>query len=468
MLRQTSKYMLAHGVTAVIGFLSVTLFTRLLSPEEYGVYIIGMSLAGILTALMFAWIRVSILRFESEGRADVRLTAMVGLALSAATVPVLVLGAALISGSPMWLVMLAALVAVSLGLFDFGQELLRARQQPDAYMHGAIVRAGCGIALSFVFVQLGFGGAGLLMGISGAYLLSMLFSARTVWQGAISSFDPVVFRRMLKYGLPMAFSGIVFAMHGALDRLIVSYVLGDVAAGEYGATADLVRQIILFPAFAASSALVPMVIRSFADSGEKVALENLAQHGELLLVALLPAVVGLALVAPHMANVVLGAEFRDAASVLIPILAFAWLFHALSQHFVQVSFHLAEKPFLLLIHDTFILAANAIAMLILIPRFQLLGAAWGFVISEILGLAFGMILTQFAYRAYFKWLSLAKVIAATVFMVLPTMWIANLNFGNPVLSLIATISCGLITYAIAALALNLAGLRTAALKRFVA
>lgn len=466
MLRQTSTYMLAHGVTAVLGFTFVVLFTRLLTPEQYGLYVVGMGLAGILSAVLYAWIRVSILRFESEGRADVRFTAMVGLALSTIAVPVLIFGTTRITGDPVSFILLAVLVAVGLGVFDFGQEILRARQQPGAYARGTIVRAVLGLAISFVLVQLGFGGAGLLIGISCAYVLSAVFSSRTVWRGPIAKFDPVMFRRMLRYGLPMAFSGIVFALHGALDRLVVSYVLGDAAAGEYGATADLTRQIILFPAFAVGSALVPLVIRSFADSGEKVALQNLARLGEFILAALVPAVVGLALVAPQMSGIILGEEFRETAATLIPILAFAWLFHALSQHFIQVSFHLAEKPALLLLHDAFILGANAIAMFILIPRFQLMGAAWGFVISEVIGLAFGFVLTRFAYGVHIQWASLIKVVAATTFMAVPTMWIINLEVENTFMKLSGAIICGLVTYGVAAFALNLADLRTATFERF--
>ena len=43
MLKQASIYLVAHGSSALLGLLSVVLFTRLLSPAEYGIYIVGMS-----------------------------------------------------------------------------------------------------------------------------------------------------------------------------------------------------------------------------------------------------------------------------------------------------------------------------------------------------------------------------------------------------------------------------------------
>src|SRR4029077_6408617 len=56
-LRQTFQYSIASVASAVIGLLSAICFTRLLSPEQYGVYIIGLSTAGIVSAVLFTWVR---------------------------------------------------------------------------------------------------------------------------------------------------------------------------------------------------------------------------------------------------------------------------------------------------------------------------------------------------------------------------------------------------------------------------
>src|SRR6202021_2773028 len=77
-LRQTLQYSIASLVSAIIGLLSAICFTRLLSPEEYGIYIVGLSTAGVVSAVLFTWVRVSALRFQSEGGAvDVRKTVLI-------------------------------------------------------------------------------------------------------------------------------------------------------------------------------------------------------------------------------------------------------------------------------------------------------------------------------------------------------------------------------------------------------
>ena len=58
--RYFSIYLGAHLLPAAIGFFAITAYTRLLSPAEYGVYVVGLSIAGILGAVFFAWIRLSV------------------------------------------------------------------------------------------------------------------------------------------------------------------------------------------------------------------------------------------------------------------------------------------------------------------------------------------------------------------------------------------------------------------------
>jgi len=53
LIRHTVLYLLASAVSAIFGLMSAIVFTRLLSPAEYGVYVIGVTTAGILSALLF-------------------------------------------------------------------------------------------------------------------------------------------------------------------------------------------------------------------------------------------------------------------------------------------------------------------------------------------------------------------------------------------------------------------------------
>ena len=125
MLSQTFHYSVASVVSAAIGLLSAVVFTRLLSPEEYGVYVVGLSTAGIVSALLFTWVRVSALRFQSEGGAvDVRKTIFVAYLISALAAPIALLVATLTTSVSLERNLAAIFFALGLGLFELGQELL--------------------------------------------------------------------------------------------------------------------------------------------------------------------------------------------------------------------------------------------------------------------------------------------------------------------------------------------------------
>ena len=460
MLRQTSSYMIAHGVSALLGFSAIVIFTRLLSPEQYGIYVFGMSVASIANAVLFDWVRLAILRYQSEGGGtDIRITAFAGYALSASLSPIIVLVLVVATGADWPDLALATLLALALGLFEFGQEILKARQEPGAYMRAAITRAVVTLCTSFVLVQLGFGGIGMLLGLSTAYLACGMIFAPRIWRRPVRGFDRVDFRRAAAFGVPIAISGAVFAVHAALDRLIVIQLLGEGAAGVYGASADLVRQIILFPAIAVGSAVVPMIIRSLAEGGTARANGQLAASIELLVAVVLPAVAGLAIVAAPFSAVVLGPEFRDATAQLIPILAFAWLLHAITDQYVQVSFHLAKAPRFVLMQGTVLLCVNVSVTLMLVPRIGLVGAAWALVIAELAGVVAGFLFARRAHPLPLPIGPLMRVVAATAMMAAPTLLVTRMDWPDPFLALIAAVVTGIASYALAAILLDVMGVR---------
>ena len=84
--------MIASVVAAMFGFLSTATFTRLLSPDDYGIYVIGVGLAGFVSAILFTWVRFSVMRLQSEGGAsDFRTTALVAYGISVSCAPLLLL-----------------------------------------------------------------------------------------------------------------------------------------------------------------------------------------------------------------------------------------------------------------------------------------------------------------------------------------------------------------------------------------
>jgi O-antigen/teichoic acid export membrane protein len=259
--------------------------------------------------------------------------------------------------------------------------------------------------------------------------------------------------------VPIALSGCVYSLHAALDRLIVAGILGEGAAGQYGAAADLVRQIILVPATSVASAALPLAVAAFAQGGIAAARPHLERSAELLFAVLLPATIGLALISPGLANFILGPEFRASAATVMPILCFAWLFQAISQSFVHTSFHLAQRPVLLVCHGAATLVINILATVILVSRFGFLGAAIALVISEAFGAVLGLVLTRFACPLPLVPMKLLRIAFATAAMAFLLRFLEERWGLSGMLAVTLKVGAGVAIYAGLVVLLDIAGMR---------
>lgn len=459
MLRQTFQYSIASLVSAIIGLLSAICFTRLLSPEEYGVYVVGLSTAGVVSAVLFTWVRVSALRFQSEGGSvDVRKTGLAAYLLAALASPLALVIATLASQVSLQRNLAAVGFALGLGLFELGQELMKARLQSHAFMAASVTRACLAFVLCLAAALLGGGGFGQLTMAALAYVLTTMLFARVIWRGPLAPVNVIALKDFARFGVPLTISGFVFAIHAALDRMLVFHLMGDAAAGHYGASADLVRQIILIPATSIASATIPLAVRAFASDGAQSARRHMETSFEILLAALLPAVVGFAITSNFVASIILGPEYTETATQILPILVFAWLFQSITQSYVHVSFHLAKKPMLMTLQGGGMLIVNLLAMTVMIGRFGLIGAAAALVITEMLGTLLGWTLARKAFPLPFNLWHVSRIAVATAAMAVV---LAGLKPWFPVgiAGFAVLVISGAATYLVAAVSLDVIGIR---------
>lgn len=454
--------MLANIVSAVFGFASVVIFTRLLGPAEYGIYIIGFSIAAMISSLAFGWIKASVVPFTAhDDGADLRVTTGFAFIALIPLVPALYFAISAFAPQYSDYLLAAILLAFGIGFFEFYLETFRAKQQTTPYLWATVIRAALALALSLVLVLVfGFGGTGLVLSVMASYFVTSLLFAAMIWQRPRKPFDPTMLRAMLVFGVPMTVSGAVFVLQTMLDRFVIAGTMGEHSAGIYGASADLVRQIILFPGVAIGTAVAPIAVQLLARNERAELDRHLVDSTELLLGVLAPAVAGLAIISAKLVFLVLGEEFRFEAAGLIPLIALAWLFRSFSYQLLHVSFQISKTPGLMLLQGVAILAINALALFILVPRFGLMGAAWALIISEASGVVIGYLLAQRAYPLPLDLRPFVKVGLATLGMVVPTFLVDRALSGMGVVDIALPMLVGMLTYGLCAYALDVAGVRS--------
>jgi O-antigen/teichoic acid export membrane protein len=153
----------------------------------------------------------------------------------------------------------------------------------------------------------------------------------------------------------------------------------------------------MMPAISAAAAFFPLAVQIHANKGDAAVRSHLAECVELLLCITLPACLGFAVISSHVANVVLGADFRELAAQIMPIVATAVLFQILTQQYLHASFLLSGRNRFYLVNTASIIVANVILSYLLVGHYGTIGAAWARLGADAIGFAGALILSRFAY-----------------------------------------------------------------------
>ena len=228
---------------------------------------------------------------------------------------------------------------------------------------------------------------------------------------------------------------------------MIANLVGAADAGKYVAGLDLVRQTLMLPAMSAAAAFFPMAVQIRASQGDAAVRSHLSECVELLLSITLPACLGFAMISAHVANIILGADFRETAVQTMPIIAVAVVFQILTQQYLHASFLLSGRNSFYLINTASIIVANLILSYVLISHYGTVGAAWARLGADVIGFACALVLSRFAFKIPLPLGRLALIMIAGLVMALT---VAALDRSLHVADLTACAvlaGAGLVTYA---------------------
>jgi O-antigen/teichoic acid export membrane protein len=456
-------YLLAFAMPGAFGFFAFSIYTRILSPEEYALYSIGTSVSFLIGNVAFGWIRFSVGRYQAESPATNFLPFLLicYVAVAACVVPFIAISSILIKGLSAAAVLAVGTLTISQALFDIGQEIRRARGQSLAFAKATIGRS----LLSFSFAVAGafyfFSGAGLVFGIAAGFAaMATLFLLKNRALLLRHTLAAKEVKRFLSYGVPLTLSGLAFAGNSTAARAMVATMLGAGAAGQFGAALDITTQLAGIIAASVSAIVAPMAIRACRDGGAVAARARLGDGAELMLAALAPATAGLIILAQSFGDIVVGPRFETAAQVLIPLLAISRGIDAFSQYYLHLGFQILERPLLQVACGAVTLIVNVSLAAILVPSQGVQGAAYSLLIGDIVGLVISFSLLRAVFPMPIPVRSLVRVGLCTTVMVAVCAPLAHSLEGRPLWSLLIVPVAGVLIYGAAAYVLNVAKVRT--------
>jgi O-antigen/teichoic acid export membrane protein len=460
LIGQASINLTANIISALLGLLSVFVFTRLFSPHDYGVYLLGIGFASVISVFLIGWFRNLILSGHARNDGtDVRGLVLSGYMICCLTTPIAYVLARL-SGLDNTAALATVALSVAIGLFELTQDLLRARLMALSVMKATLVRAVSVLGLGIVVALVSPNGFWLLLSSALAYLLAVLVQSRTAWRGTHVSFDRTSLMTMAKAGLPLTLSLTLLAIASVTDRFMIANLIGAADAGRYVASLDLVRQTLMMPAMSMAAAFFPLAVQIHAKQGDGAVRSHLAECLELLLSVTLPASLGFAVVSAHIANIILGTEFRELAAEIMPVIAVAVVFQILTQQYLHASFLLSGRNGFYLINTATLIAANVILSYLLVSHYGAVGAAWARLGADIIGFACAMVLTRYAFHVPLPLGRLALVLTAALAMALTVAALDRILRIPDLAACIVLAGIGILTYATLAWLFDIARIRS--------
>ena len=447
LIGQASINLTANILSALLGLLSVFIFTRLFSPDDYGVYLLGVGFASVVSVVLVSWFRNLILNGHArDDGTDVRGLVISGYLILCLSAP-LAYGVGRLVGLDATASLAAVVLSVAVGLFELTQDLVRARLMAFSVMKATLVRAIAALGLGVVVALVSPNGFLLLLSAALAYLLAVAIQSRTAWRGTVVTFDRTGLWSVARTGLPLTLSITLLAISSVTDRFMIANLVGAADAGKYVAGLDLVRQTLMIPAMSAAAAFFPLAVQIHARQGDAAVRSHLAECLELLLSITLPACLGFAVISSHVANTILGADFRELAAQTMPIIAVAVIFQILTQQYLHASFLLSGRNSFYLINTASIIVANVVMSYVLVSEYGALGAAWARLGADVAGFVCALILSRFAFAVPLPLGRLALTFIAGLVMALTVAALDRILHAGDLAACIALTGAGFVIYA---------------------
>ncbi len=400
LMRHSGVYAVAQVLGRLASFVLLPVYTRHLSPADYGCVALVDLTTTILSILIGSGMTSAMGRFHFEAagerqRDQIWWAGVSFLALSATVVvlPVLwlrhdvepwLLG----SGAAGGMYLALALPQLWLNAQASGLDThLRIYKQSGTILALTVLRLSLNISLNLLFlIVLDLGVFGILAGnlltsLVQTGILALLFASR---RGSYA-FDSAVVQRLWRYGRPLILAALLgMVMHQA-DRYLLRWYLDLSQVGVYSIAYTIAQAIAVLCTSSFNSIWGVMALEV---AGQPNAKQVYARVFEQFVSGLILVMLGVSLGAEPLLRLMAPPAYVGAAS-LIPIICLSYVVFSLNDHFA-LPIVVAKRTTSLLPASAAGAAVNVGANLLLIPRLGIAGAAWATLVSFVVYAAIGL------------------------------------------------------------------------------
>jgi len=423
-----------------MGFLLLPIYTRYLSPEDYGVLEMVTVLFVLLNLTLPLEIKQAVARFlpEQNNREDKSKIVSNAYWLTCAVFSIFAFFSFIFPETLSMilfdnikhtlLINIAGASMLANALFQAIQTQLRfdlkAKQAASIAMIYTFVTGAITIILMVVY---SYGIKSMLLGQLSGSLIGMGIGLIHCYKGVKIKFifDIPKLREMLHYSTPLVFSSVGIYLGMFIDRWMLAKWLSLEDVGIYSVAYKFATVIgLLF--FAIGQALVPLILNHYKEDATPEKIDKILR---LLLVLVLPALVFLSFFAESLVDFLTGGNFTRSASLIV------WL--AISVVLMNLyrfapGMDIMKKTKRIAAINLSAAALNIAMNAVLIPLYGSMGAAVATIASAALMFGLYVFFSQKEYPIPYNWKRCIGAAIVTLFFVITfTFWQYNISYSLP-------------------------------------
>lgn len=419
LIKHSIIYFFSKGLPAIINFFGIIIYTRIVSPDDYGIYSLTIVYVGLFNAITFQWIRSSLLRFwQSENILKQKLQATIVFTYTLIMIINLIIMVALINLNitRMSFLIGAFLLLLFQSWFELNLTLLRAKLLPKLFGYVTLVKTIFAFLFSLLLIYLGFTETGLVFGLALGFFIGCLLTIYQWKSINIKSVELNLIKEIFKFGVPVSMSISFGILVFGTDRIILSINRGLSDAGVYSVSFDFTQQTILLIMSVINLAAYPLALKTFELKGENEAKKQLDKNFNLMIIVSIPATIGLLILSDQVVNLFFGEEFREIGKLILPLISIAAFLNGIKSYYFDLAFQLKQKTYLQIYPIMIAVLLNLCLNLVFIPKWGVVGAAYTSIISYFLALIISVVLGRRIIKMPIDLVMLIKVIFSTVLM----------------------------------------------------
>lgn len=427
--KDTLIYLPTKLVPAVLGFVSIAVITRLLSPSEYGLYNIVLATVNLTMAFGLEWIKQPTLRFyktaKNEGLLEEHITTAFALLFLTILViwlfwfPLTQSFGDRFSSTLQILFIFGAFFLMAKVFYSLNLVTIRAGLKSSKYSVYSIAKSVLRFLLVIVFLYLINPKPEyvILATIISSLLFGLIIFFRNNYDNiSSSSFSLDRAKRFFFFGVPFIGAKLGAVVLSLSDRYLIGWFLGSEATGIYSAGYKLPQKGLSLIYSLLILSTYPIVIDVFENKGEVKSKRYISKALNIYMVVAVPAVFGLIVLRKELVDIVLGSNFVQ-SSLIIPYVSVGVFFLGLTQ-FLSIPFQLKEETKYFAYFTGLAAVINLALNYFLIPMIGVSAAAMTTAISYlVLALVTGRVSRNYIEWS-FPWKSTAKYLIASLVMFL--------------------------------------------------